>query len=152
MKTQVPKKKSGSTRQSTIDANRAIDLVVSLMKTPGPSCHEEKIAQQVRKLLTAAGIPASAITTDNAHKKSPAGGSTGNLIVKLPGTIRAPRRMLMAHLDTVPLCIGCRPIKRGDSIVSGNPKPALGADNRSGVAAILNAILEIQRKKILKIY
>ena len=58
------------------------------MKTPGPSCHEEKITQQVRKLLTAAGIPASAITTDNAHKKSPAGGSTGNLIVKLPGTIR----------------------------------------------------------------
>ena len=56
--------------------------------------------------------------------------------------------MLMAHLDTVPLCIGCRPIKRGDSIVSGNPKTALGADNRSGVAAILNAILEIQRKKI----
>ncbi|MDA7976987.1 MAG: peptidase M20, partial [Pirellulales bacterium] len=98
MKTQVRKKKSGSTRQSTIDANRAIDLVVSLMKTPGPSCHEEKITQQVRKLLTAAGIPASAITTDNAHKKSPAGGSTGNLIVKLPGTIRAPRRMLMAHL------------------------------------------------------
>jgi tripeptide aminopeptidase len=56
--------------------------------------------------------------------------------------------MLMAHLDTVPLCVGCRPIQRGDSYISGNPRSALGADNRSGVAAILNAILEIKRKKI----
>ena len=148
MKKQLQKKKSAPTKQSTLDANRAIDLVVALMKIPGPSCHEEKMVEQVRRRLTAAGIPASAITTDNAHKKSPAGGTTGNLIVKLPGTIRAPRRMLMAHLDTVPLCVGCRPIQRGDSFVSGNPRTALGADNRSGVAAILNAILEIQRRKL----
>ena len=148
MKKQLRKKKSAPTKQSTLDANRAIDLVVALMKIPGPSCHEEKMVEQVRRRLTAAGIPASAITTDNAHKKSPAGGTTGNLIVKLPGTIRAPRRMLMAHLDTVPLCVGCRPIQRGDSFVSGNPRTALGADNRSGVAAILNAILEIQRRKL----
>ncbi|MDB4475646.1 M20/M25/M40 family metallo-hydrolase [Pirellulales bacterium] len=141
-------KKNDSHEFSTLDANRALDLVVALMKIPGPSCHEAKIAQYVRRRLTAAGIPASAISTDNAHKKSPAGGSTGNLIVKLPGTLRAPRRMLMAHLDTVPLCVGCRPIQRGDSYISGNPRSALGADNRSGVAAVLNAILEIKRKKI----
>jgi len=148
MKKQVRTRKYRTTEPSTLDANRALDLVVALMKVPGPSCHEEQITKLVRRQLTAAGIPAAAITTDNAHKKSPAGGSTGNLIVKLPGTIRAPRRMLMAHLDTVPLCVGCRPIQRGDSLVSGNPKTALGADNRSGVAAILNAVLEIQRKKL----
>ena len=148
MRKKARKKTSETTRPSTLDANRAVDLVVALMKIPGPSCHEEKMVEQVRRRLTTAGIPASAITTDNAHKKSPAGGSTGNLLVKLPGTIRAPRRMLMAHLDTVPLCVGCRPIQRGDSIVSGNPRTALGADNRSGVAAILNAALEIQRRKL----
>ncbi|MBT6642503.1 MAG: hypothetical protein HOB45_05120, partial [Planctomycetaceae bacterium] len=114
MQKQVARLKKIDARElSTIDANRALDLVVALMKIPGPSCHEAKIAQYVRRRLTAAGIPASAISTDNAHKKSPAGGSTGNLIVKLPGTLRAPRRMLMAHLDTVPLCVGCRPIQRG---------------------------------------
>ena len=134
-------KKNDSHEFSTLDANRALDLVIALMKIPGPSCHEAKIAQYVRRRLTAAGIPASAISTDNAHKKSPAGGSTGNLIVKLPGTLRAPRRMLMAHLDTVPLCVGCRPIQRGDSYISGNPRSSLGDDNRSGVAAVLNAIL-----------
>ena len=119
MKKQVRTRKYRTTEPSTLDANRALDLVVALMKVPGPSCHEEQITKLVRRQLTAAGIPAAAITTDNAHKKSPAGGSTGNLIVKLPGTIRAPRRMLMAHLDTVPLCVGCRPIQRGDSLVFG---------------------------------
>ena len=132
MKKQLRKKKSAPTKQSTLDANRAIDLVVALMKIPGPSCHEEKMVEQVRRRLTAADIPASAITTDNAHKKSPAGGTTGNLIVKLPGTIRAPRRMLMAHLDTVPLCVGCRPIQRGDSFVSGNPRTDRFVYDKSG--------------------
>ena len=60
-------KKNDSHEFSTLDANRALDLVVALMKIPGPSCHEAKIAQYVRRRLTAAGIPASAISTDNAH-------------------------------------------------------------------------------------
>ncbi|MEO2000484.1 MAG: hypothetical protein ABGW75_02585, partial [Pirellulales bacterium] len=74
MKKKGRKKNSETTRPSILDANRAIDLVVALMKIPGPSCHEEKVVDQIRRRLTAADIPASAITTDNAHKKSPAGG------------------------------------------------------------------------------
>ena len=130
------------------DADKALDLVTALMKIPGPSCHETEIAADVRQRLVAAGVPATGITIDTAHKKSPAGGEVGNLIVKLPGTIRGPRRLLMAHLDTVPLAVGAQPIRRGDSLVSGNPKSGLGADNRSGVAAVLTAILEIKRQKL----
>ncbi len=133
---------------STVDDQRALDLVTALMRIPGPSCHEATIAADLRRRLRAAGIPATAITTDTAHKKSPAGGDTGNLIVSLPGTCRGPRRLLMAHLDTVPLAVGCRPIRRGDSLVSGNRRSGLGADNRSGVAAVLTAVLEIIRRKL----
>ena len=50
MKKQLRKKKSAPTKQSTLDANRAIDLVVALMKIPGPSCHEEKMVEQVRSI------------------------------------------------------------------------------------------------------
>ncbi len=133
---------------SALDCDRSLDLVVALMKIAGPSCREAAVAAEVRRRLLAAGVPAAAMTTDNAHKKSPAGGDTGNLIVKLPGTVRGPRRLLMAHLDTVPLAVGCRPIRRGDSLVSGNPKSGLGADNRSGVAAVLTAVLEVFRRKL----
>jgi tripeptide aminopeptidase len=123
--------------------DRALALAMELMAVPGPSCQEGAITEVVRAKLLSAGAPATTITTDTAHKRSPAGGETGNLIVKLPGTFRAPRRMLMAHLDTVPLCVGCVPERRDKYIESANPETGLGADNRSGVAAVLTAATEI---------
>ena len=50
---------------------------------------------------------------------------------------------MMAHLDTVPICVGCKPERRGEYIESVSPQTGLGADNRSGVAVVLAAALEI---------
>jgi tripeptide aminopeptidase len=130
------------------DLDRALELVVELMRIPGPSCREAAVADFVRQTLRRAGLPAAAIVSDTAHEKSPAGGEVGNLIVKLPGTVRGPRRLLMAHLDTVPICVGSQPVRRGDDIVSGNPASGLGADNRSGVAVVLTAAREILERKL----
>jgi tripeptide aminopeptidase len=130
------------------DLARALDLAMDLMRIPGPSCQEAAIAAFVREKLLSAGVPAAAISTDDAHKKSPAGGEIGNLIVKLPGTLRGPRRMLMAHLDTVPLCVGCVPERRDKYIESANPDTGLGADNRSGVAVVLATALELFERKL----
>lgn len=129
------------------DLDRALDLAMELMAVPGASCAEAAIADRVREKLLAAGVPAAAISFDDANRRSPAGGEVGNLIVKLPGTLRGPRRgprrMLMAHLDTVPLCVGCVPEIRGKYVESANPDTGLGADNRSGVAAVLTAVREV---------
>src|SRR5439155_26273658 len=56
--------------------------------------------------------------------------------------------LLMAHIDTVPLCAGTIPKRSGGFIRSGNPKTGLGADNRSGASAILYAATEILRRKL----
>jgi len=125
------------------DLDRALERVVELMRIPGPSCRESAIVEHVRGELRRAGVPAAAIAIDRAHERSPAGGEVGNLIVRLPGTRRGPRRLLMAHLDTVPICVGCRPVRRGNDIVSDDPATGLGADNRSGVAVVLGAAIEI---------
>lgn len=132
----------------TLDENRAMKLIMELLPIPALSGHEDKIASFISAKLRAAGVPASAIHTDDAHKKSPLGGVHGNLICTLPGTLDAPRRMLMAHLDTVPLCEGTKPLRKDGYVKSGNPATGLGADNRSGVAATLNAVLEILRRKL----
>lgn len=84
-------------------------MVAEMMAIPGPSRQESKIIAYIVQQLRAAGLPESAITTDDAHKKSPHGGEIGNLIVKLPGTISGERRLFMAHADTVPLCVGTKP-------------------------------------------
>jgi len=109
------------------DVRRALELVLQLMPIAGRSGQEGEVAEFVRRELRQAGVAASALQTDSAHRRTPGGGQTGNLILSLPGTVRAPRRMLSAHLDTVPICVGCEPQRHGDLIRSANPNSGLGA-------------------------
>lgn len=125
-----------------INTPRAIDWVMRLMAIPGKSCEEGEIAQLVIQILRDAGVPASAIGFDTANKKTPLPGQVGNLIVKLPGRRGLPRIMLSAHLDTVPICVGCQPVRVGGIIRSKVPHTGLGADDRAGVGAVLTAAVE----------
>lgn len=129
--------------------------VLKLMAIPGKSGEEAKVADYLTGQLRRAGVPASAITHDDAHRRSPHRGEVGNLIVTLPGTIRAGRRLLMAHMDTVPLCVGSRPVlnggrggQRGRAVRSADPATGLGADDRAGCAVLLTAALEIVRRRL----
>lgn len=131
-----------------ISEKRAVELVTRLMEIPGPSGQELAVSQTVEQTLLAAGVPASCIRRDKAHQRSPFGGETGNLIVKLPGNRRGPRLLLSAHMDTVPLCVGCRPQRRQDKIQSALSTTALGADDRAGVAVVLTAALEALEKNL----
>lgn len=121
----------------------AVERVVRLMAIPGKSCQEKKIAEAVIGELRLAGVPEDDIVFDDAHTKTPAPGEVGNLIVRIPGTRQGPTTLLSAHLDTVPICVGCRPVVEGGQVVSADPETGLGADNRSGVATILTTALEL---------
>ncbi len=131
----------------SVDANEAQKLVMELMAIPGRSKQEAQVVELIRAKLLGNGVPASCIEIDNSNRRIPGGGEVGNLIVKLPGTKRAPRRLLMAHIDTVPICVGSRPRQDGDTIRSADPKTGLGGDNRAGAAVVLTAALELIRQK-----
>jgi tripeptide aminopeptidase len=126
-----------------IDRQRATDLVLRLMALPGASGQEGLVAQTVRDCLVEAGAPPAAIQTDSAHRRTPLDGQTGNLIFKLPGRIRGPRRLFSAHLDTVPICVGSQPKRHGNLVRSADPRTGLGADDRAGVAVILSTALAL---------
>lgn len=126
----------------------ALKLVMRMMAIPGSSGQEGKVIRFIRQKLEQAGVPADALTLDNTPEKSPIGGETGGLILKLPGTLRGKRRLLMAHVDTVPLCVGCEPVRRNGFIESANPATGLGADDRAGATVVLNTALEILRRKL----
>src|SRR6185369_9560509 len=78
------------------DLSRAQKLVLEMMAIPAKSGDEAVVAKYIREALLEAGAPADAITTDNANKQALIKGDTGNLILKLPGTVKGPRRMLSA--------------------------------------------------------
>lgn len=131
-----------------LDASAAVETVLEMIAIPGPSGEETAIADYIVERLRRAGVPPDAIHSDQAHRKSPHGGERGNLIVRLPGTLRGPRRLLMGHLDTVPLCVGSHPVRRGDVIRSADPTTALGGDNRAGAAVLLLAALTLLRERL----
>jgi tripeptide aminopeptidase len=137
----TPRLAAGPTAEPGLD--RALDLVLDLMVIPGRSGEEGPVAEYIQERLLFAGASSASLHTDAACRRTPLAGQTGNLVLKLPGTVRAPRRLFSAHMDTVPICIGARPIRDGDLIRSADPETGLGADDRSGVAVILNTALEI---------
>ncbi len=132
----------------SVSRKAAIDRVTQMMAIPGKSCHEKQVVEFITQELLDAGIDPADIQTDNTPKQSPAGGEVGNLIVKRKGTLHGPRRLLMAHIDTVPLCVGSRPTRRGEEIIAKDPHTALGADNRAGASVVLTAILEIVKQNL----
>ena len=113
---------------SGLDTVAAVALAMDLMAIPGRSREEGKVVEFIRSKLLNAGLPASRIEVDSANQLTPHGGEVGNLIVKLPGTRRAPRRLLMAHMDTVPVCLGMPPQTWMEmSFVRRIRRPAWGA-------------------------
>ncbi len=122
--------------------------MLDLLAIPGVSGDEKAVAERVVKWLREAGCPASAIAFDAAHTKTPVKGNVGNLIVQLPGTLPGPRRLLMAHMDTVPVCLGAKPVVAGNVVKSADPRTGLGGDDRAGVAVVLATAVQILKSKL----
>ncbi|MCK4564812.1 MAG: M20/M25/M40 family metallo-hydrolase [Verrucomicrobia bacterium] len=125
----------------------ALTHLLDLLAVEGLGGRESKVVDAITKKLISAGCKKSWITTDDAHKRLGDGFEIGNLIVKMPGTAKAPRILFSAHMDTVPLCKGAEPIVKGNRIVAKG-KTGLGGDDRSGCAAMVTMAETLLRNKI----
>lgn len=130
------------------DKAHAVGLVTRLMAIRGKSGEETGVADFIRSQIRKAGAPDKWFTSDTAHRNTPIVGAIGNLCLKIPGTTRGPRRLLMAHMDTVPICQGSQPRRQGDTIMSSDPATGLGADDRAGVAVVLKTALDVLKNDL----
>lgn len=134
----------------THDSKAALDRLMRFLAVEGITGQEKAIGEDVARALVEAGVPADAISLDDANTRIPLPTETGNLIVKLPGRGalgNAEPVLFMTHLDTVPLCAGAKPRIVGDRIVSGGDT-ALGGDNRTGCAALVTMAAELIRQNL----
>ncbi len=113
-----------------LNTDDAADRLLRFLAIEGITGREEAIGKAVVRDLTESGVPRARIRFDHAHEQIPLPTQTGNLIVTLPGTRPGPRRLFMTHLDTVPLCAGAVPVRKGNRIVAAG-RTALGGDNRT---------------------
>lgn len=133
--------------QLAFDRKAAVDRLMRFLAVEGITGKEEAIGKAVVAELLDAGVPRKAIRFDKANYKIPLPTQTGNLIVQLSGTRPGPRRLFMTHLDTVPLCAGSKPLRKGNRIVPAG-KTALGGDNRTGVACLATMISTLLSKEL----
>ena len=111
---------------------RVLATFLDLVRIDSPTAYEAACASYCAERLRRLGF------TVRFDDSAPATGSnTGNLIAHLPGT--GPGALaLSAHMDCVEPCRGVEP-SVADGIVSSTGETVLGADDKAGLAAALEA-------------
>ena len=125
------------------DFTRAQNDLLELLSIKGPPGGELAVAEHLRRVLTALGVRTEDIQTDAAQQQSEYGGNTGNLIARFDGNGRGSRRLFSAHMDTVPGAVGAVARLEPDRIVNDAPGLALGGDNRTGCAVLLQVARQL---------
>lgn len=120
----------------SVNKDRALGHLMDLLAVEGPSGKEGQVVEAIKAKFISFGAEPSWMMQDEAHRKIGLGFETGNLIIKFPGTVDAPRIMFSAHMDTVPLCGGAVPVVRDGKVVAEG-ETALGGDDRAACAAMV---------------
>jgi len=116
-----------------IKENRLIKTFTAIAGIPGLSKQEKLIAEELARRLRRLGIKCQ---FDSALKND---GQVGNLIAYVKGNVSAPPLLLNAHMDTVGP-IDNHGWRRRGNFLESRGKSILGADDRSGVAVILEVL------------
>jgi tripeptide aminopeptidase len=114
-------------------ASEVLDLFTELAAIPSPPGEERAVADVVTAYLRDLGLAAE---EDDAGKKVDS--TIGNIFARVEGTTDGTPIFLCAHLDTVPPVGPIEPVV-DDGVVRNTGGTILGADNKSAVAAMLDA-------------
>jgi tripeptide aminopeptidase len=121
--------------KNLIDRERLAADFVLLCETDSPSREEGDIAALLQTMFARLG--ADEILEDET--KSVTGSNTGNLIIRFAGSPEREPIFLNCHMDTVEPGRGVKVRREGDTFFSSGDT-ILGSDDKSGIAAILEAI------------
>lgn len=125
-----------------INGRRLVDGFLAMVGIDSVSRQERKMADHLTGLLEALGLDC---VEDNAGRAI--NGTAGNIIARMPGTVPGPTLLFCAHMDTVEPGTGVKPRIEGHSIHSGG-NTILGADDKAGIAALVEALRVIQEKRL----
>lgn len=125
-----------------IHEQRLAETFLSLVQIDSVSRNEAAVCREIEKRLQALG--AETFIDDSAAKT---GSNTGNLIARFAGTVDVPSILLSAHMDTVEPGCGIRPVLE-NGVFRSDGSTILGADDKSAIAILLEALSVIQEECI----
>ncbi len=116
--------------QIAIDNGRLLKTFVDILSVDSYWGNEDRVVAILKPLLQDVGIVCSQDEIGNLIGKWPAEGK------------QSPPIMLNAHMDTVQPTPTMRPVVKDDAVYSDGSS-VLGADDKAGVAAIVEAVLAV---------
>jgi tripeptide aminopeptidase len=116
---------------------RLLATFLDLVRIDSPAGSEAAFAEHLASRLAALGCT---VHMDDAESRTDS--PCGNLIAELPGTVSGLRLVLSAHMDTVMPGRGIVPVVE-DGVVRSQGETILGADDKAGIAAILECLQRI---------
>ena len=125
-----------------INQNRLLAEFQELVQIASPSKKEGQLAKHLQDKLQALGL---SVKVDRAGEII--GGETGNIIARLEATGAGPKIFFSAHLDTVMPGESIEPILT-DGVFRSAGDTILGADDKSGIVAIMEALRVIKEKSL----
>src|SRR5665648_134601 len=129
--------------KAMINRERLLAEFIELLRIDSPTKNERQIADHLKDRLKSLGM---VVTEDKAGIAI--GGNCGNVFAYLHGNLpKAPILLLSAHMDTVQPCLNIEPVLNAGLITSAG-STILGADDKSGIAPILEALRTIKEKNI----
>lgn len=129
---------------AVINQKRLIKTFLELVKIDSISLKEGKISLFLKKKLKKLGLR---VKEDNTARKI--GGESGNITAVLKSNLKkkTSRIMFNSHLDTVIPGIKIKPRIKGD-LISSDGNTILAADDKAGIAILLEAIKIIKGKNL----
>jgi tripeptide aminopeptidase len=122
---------------ATAVASPVLELFLELCALPSPPGDERAVADVVLRYLRDIGL-----TADEDGAAASIGSNAGNIYARLEPTAEGTPLFLCAHLDTVPLTGELRPVV-DEGVVRNAGGTILGADNKSALAAMLDAVRRV---------
>ncbi len=126
-----------------VNEERLLDEFLELVQTDSETGDERAVCDLLKEKLTQIGFT---VTEDDSA--SVTGHGSGNLIATLPGDdLSAPAIYFTSHMDTVAPGIGVKP-RIEDGYVKSDGTTVLGADDKAGLAALLEGVRTVKEQGI----
>ena len=125
-----------------INKERLLSTFLEYVQIDSESTHDGAMAARIAQDLKAIGCE---VYVDNSGEKT--GSETGNLYCTLPGSTEGEAILFSAHMDTVVPGVGVEPIIE-DGVIRSKGDTVLGGDDKSGVAAIVEALRTIVEQNL----
>lgn len=126
-----------------INQERLINEFIELVKVDSETKHETKIANILKEKFSQLGLN---VTEDESKTKT--GHGSGNLICELTGTLDNVEPIYFtSHMDTVIPGQNIQPVIE-DGYIKSDGTTILGADDKAGIAAILETIRTLKENNI----